>query len=776
MKKYLLSAIFVLMLVFGSASAASLFPVDRTSVDGVTAWGYMDDTGRQVLPFDYASASAFNEQGLAVVGDRKGQVAVIDQTGALVIPYQAGTADMFTFSGDQIVFRYGDEATRVYATDGTLLGAFGRTAGLLRDGLIAAADETGLWGYAAADGTMVIPAQYLSAGGFVNGRAIARKAENLYVVLDLNRTGSEPADEPAPFFTETALPEGAAPVYSEIYEDDLVILTDGTRSALYSLSRASYVTDYVYQAIMPFHEGYTMMRVNNRWGIMNAAGRTTVDFIYNYLSYMGGGVYAARGADGYVTAIDANGNLIYRTYLYVGGFETITHGVSWHGTDDGQVIFFSKVGGYITRFENAEQPTVLTSDVAVLGLDGKRQYVRLSDGKTLYTPSRTYQLGELTIDTVQYEKYLGTDDDGTEYGWRLSYPQVSGLADETVQQKVNAAIETFFLEGPSFSARSMPLSGGYGAALEGSVLIVWADCVSGLGEGATVWNDNVALDLTTGDSYRVVRDLFARDYLNVLSPLLPADIPYYLCSYPRVTDSGVSFYLSTAATATAPASVREIALDYSDIEAAIDKDGAFWNALCTPLPSQSKVSQADKSSVYTGYADVAQSHWAYDSIKTVSLAGLMRGDGTYFAPAREITAAEAAATLVRALGLDTTPAGADQPWYAAELAAARKAGLLDGFTGTLDLTASIPRADVMQLLSNALLARGGIRALTTAQTDVVLALYRDSASLPANRRGAAALCIQKGLITGSNGALRPNDSMTRAEFARVLEVLIADGD
>ena len=122
------------------------------------------------------------------------------------------------------------------------------------------------------------------------------------------------------------------------------------------------------------------------------------------MSYMGEGVYAVRSDDGSVAAIDASGGIIYRTYGYVGGFDTITHGVAWHGTMDNGIIFFSKVGGYITKLTNAENPTILTDDIALVTIGGKRQYVRLHDKKTLYSPERSYDLGycKITTTSVSY--------------------------------------------------------------------------------------------------------------------------------------------------------------------------------------------------------------------------------------------------------------------------------------------------------------------------------------------------------------------------------------
>lgn len=783
MKKYLLSAVFTLMLLLVPAAAVSAFPVDYTAQNGVTTWGYMDEDGRQTVSFQFSSATPFNEYGFAVVGNQNGQVAVINASGEPVIPFQTGLPEMFTFAEDQIIFRYGTEKTLVYQPDGTLIGTFGHTAGFFRDGLIAVADANGKWGYAYQDGTMAIAPQFLSAGTFSGGRAIAQKASG-YVVLtltgDLPLTPVEPAEPdgettgetdsgiPVPVYTEVQLPRGATPVYDEIYEEDLVVLSDGSRMALYSLENQSFVTDYIYQSISPFQEGYTMMRMNNRWGIVNDKGTVTVDFMYNYLSYMGEGIYAARGEDGYATAIDANGNLVYRTYLYAGGFEEIRYGLSWHGTDDNRIIFFSKVGGYVTSFENAEDPEILTGNVAVLRKNGVRQYVRLSDGKTLYTPQRTYSLGEITAYTVEYEKYLGTKSDGVEWTWDISYPQIRGLADETVQDKINSAIETFFIEGPSFSARSLPLRGTYGISLNGSVLAVWANCISGLGEGASVWNDNIALDLTTGERYRVVNDLFVRDYLDVLTPLLPENVPYYMLSYVRTGDTGISFYLCESATALSGPSVKEISINYEQIDSAIDKEGDYWKALHTALPAQGAAGNMQA----VVYSDVSSDFWAYDSICRVTEAGLMQGDGGKFAPARQITTAEATATVVRLLDLETEEAAAGSAWYVPETDAARKAGLLEGFPASTQFNAPIARADVMQLLSNALLMQDGVKALSSTQTETVLALFTDSAALPADRRQAAALCVQQGLIVGDSGKLNPAQSMTRAEFSSVLAAML----
>ena len=51
MKKYLLSIFFSAAISLTlSAAAVDLFPVELTSADGCTTWGYMDESGTQVIP------------------------------------------------------------------------------------------------------------------------------------------------------------------------------------------------------------------------------------------------------------------------------------------------------------------------------------------------------------------------------------------------------------------------------------------------------------------------------------------------------------------------------------------------------------------------------------------------------------------------------------------------------------------------------------------------------------------------------------------------------
>lgn len=750
MKKYLLSLLFAAAALLLPASAASLFPVDSIQPDGFTSWGYMDEDGSFAIPFQYASASAFTGDGLAVVTDRTGNTAVINRQGDQVVPFRAAP-EKTEFDAKTIAFRYAEE-TVFFAKDGSALGSYAGAAGFFSDEGLLPVQREGLWGYAGANGELVLPAKYREAGGFAGGYAVVRLQDEHYAAI------SAEGDE-------IPLPAGTAPQYMQVYGGDIVILTERSRAALYSLGQGRLLTDYLYQEIAPYTDGYAIARLNNLWGMLNLRGETTLPFQYAYLSDMGEGVYAARSGGG-VSAMDASGNLIYRTDVYAGGFQTLTHGLSWHGTMDNSIIFFSKVGGYVTQLKNAEKPTILTNNTALVTIGGKRQYVRLRDGKILYSPQREYDMGYFKVSTSAYEKYLGMRADGTEYGWSLSYPVLSGLADKTVQQKLNTAIETFFLEGPSLPAQREPLTGSYGMRIKGRLLIVWAECISGTGDGAVSWNDNITLDLVTGARYQVVRELFQKDYLGQISGLLPADIPYYLLSYPRITDTGISFYYNQAQNGKKPPETHEYALSFAQLDKVLRKDAEAYRALSGAA--------IGALSEYSGYPDVPQGHWAYAAIRKVTQAEIMQGAGGKFRPENTITAAEVCAVLVRALGLDTSkitaPDGA--PWYYTETTAAEQAGLTQGLKKPLDYTAVMHRADAMQVLASTL-KREGAKMPADAETKQILARFTDADAVPQNRRAAAALCVKSGIIVGAGGKLDPEGVFTRAQFAQMLSTLLA---
>lgn len=755
MLKKLCSALLLAgVMIVGAAAAGSVFPAYRTDIDGVTRAGYLDEEGQTVLPYAYAQAGEFAACGMAAVENDRWETAVIDRTGKLVIPYTAAPVSV-DFSDTMIAYRYADHSV-YYTLDGKQVGSYAGAVGFFEnDLLLCRSAASNHCFYVHPNGERAFPGEFADAGVFSGGRALVRSTDGAYLAIDAQGN------------TLYTLESSITPSYMTIFGEDTIVLSNGTNQALYSLSRSEYLTDFLYHTISEFEDGVAMVRQVNRWGLMDTTGRLLTEPTYYYLSYMGEGLYAARSEDGSAAAVDANGNIAYRTPSYVGGFNELRYGLSWHGMEDGTLVFFRKNGGYFASLKQAENPTLLSENVVRVTQDGTIKYINLSTGHTLSAQPTTFDLGEgLSAHTVHYEKFMGYQADGTEHGWNVDFPEIRGLPDESVQKSINQAIRAFFLEGPSVSAEYEALEGGYGAAVEGSVLVVWANCISGKGEGASVWNNCLAFDLRTGTPYQTA-DLFTGDYMDTIKALLPSEHPIYLYSFPRMSETGVTWYYNEYESSVRRAYTESYLLSFEQLDAVLDRTGACWQALHTPYtPAVNTVA---------GFRDVKTSHWAAEYIQTVADRSLMHGANGLFRPDDAITTAEVCATVARSRKLsipETLMPGLDHAqWYAGEVSAVYAAGLLEGLTENFRPDAVMTRADAMQLFANLLTAQGAVLP-DTAAAEPLLAPFSDAGQIPGPRRAAAALCIQKGLISGlSDSTLQPQGSFTRAAFAKLLTMI-----
>ena len=115
----------------------------------------------------------------------------------------------------------------------------------------------------------------------------------------------------------------------------------------------------------------------------------------------------------------------------------------------------------------------------------------------------------------------------------------------------------------------------------------------------------------------------------------------------------------------------------------------------------------------TAYPDVEADSWYEEAVLGAAAANILQGDGTSLRPLDPITRQEAAVLLGRALGVTEnaaglegfTDAGEAASWAAGYLGGMAQAGILSGYQGRIMPAATITRAEVAQLLDNAVAAR-----------------------------------------------------------------------
>lgn|GEM_PF-363388 len=179
------------------------------------------------------------------------------------------------------------------------------------------------------------------------------------------------------------------------------------------------------------------------------------------------------------------------------------------------------------------------------------------------------------------------------------------------------------------------------------------------------------------------------------------------------------------------------------------------------------------------FDDVSDSFWAAPVIKMMAAKHIVQGvSDSAFAPQRQVTRAEFAAFLVRALGLTaTSPAAfADVSagdWYAGDVAAASEAGLINGRSAdSFAPNDTITREEMAAMLVRAYAHSRGAAAADAAGA---AAAFADQAEISAWAQDAVRAAQALGLLNGrDNGAFVPQGAATRAESAQALARLLAE--
>lgn len=172
--------------------------------------------------------------------------------------------------------------------------------------------------------------------------------------------------------------------------------------------------------------------------------------------------------------------------------------------------------------------------------------------------------------------------------------------------------------------------------------------------------------------------------------------------------------------------------------------------------------------------DDTAGHWGRPYIEALARLGIVNGkDSRLFAPDDGLTRAEAVALLVRALGLtpnataDFTDVPADA-WYAGEVGAAFRAGLVQGVGQGLFLpNAPVDRNQIAVMIYNALQVQG------KAPVASAPILFHDAERIQSwAKRQVDALSSVQMLIGDGNGYLLPDRITTRAEATKLIYSLM----
>jgi hypothetical protein len=172
------------------------------------------------------------------------------------------------------------------------------------------------------------------------------------------------------------------------------------------------------------------------------------------------------------------------------------------------------------------------------------------------------------------------------------------------------------------------------------------------------------------------------------------------------------------------------------------------------------------------FSDIASVQaWAGRAIEVIAAKGAIEGKKAgVFAPKDNVTRAEFAKMLTRALDLDNSLAKesfadvADSNWAAPYIGAASKLGIIQGRSASkFDPNAQITRAEMATMIARALKVTKG--ATDVADVNAALANFKDASSISAALKAGVAFASSHEIVIGNNGKFSPNASATRAEAA-----------
>ena len=175
-------------------------------------------------------------------------------------------------------------------------------------------------------------------------------------------------------------------------------------------------------------------------------------------------------------------------------------------------------------------------------------------------------------------------------------------------------------------------------------------------------------------------------------------------------------------------------------------------------------------SISNPFTDMA-GHWAAADVLAMNKAGIVSGvSDTLFDPDRNITRAEFAAIIARALKLSdktTDYKDVNDEWFAPYVGACSEAGIISGYDGYFRPNDNITRQEMAVIIVNA------YSYLEKAGTNGGIDKFTDKAEIADWAKAAVDTASSVGLISGmGDGTFAPEANATRAQAASIVKRLL----
>ncbi len=180
------------------------------------------------------------------------------------------------------------------------------------------------------------------------------------------------------------------------------------------------------------------------------------------------------------------------------------------------------------------------------------------------------------------------------------------------------------------------------------------------------------------------------------------------------------------------------------------------------------------------FTDVA-THWSKEAVNDMGSRMVVTGAGSgSYEPDRNMTRAEFATIMVRALGLSANDSASSfgdvrsADWFRGYVNTAGAYGIITGYNSSrFGPQDTITREQAMTMIARAMKLTGLSAVPTDTEQVALLSAFSDSNQLSAYAKASAAACLKTGIVTGKTAtAISPGTPVTRAEVAVMVRRLL----
>lgn len=563
------------------------FPVSVKEVGG-NKWGYIDAKGNMVLEPIYDHAGDFQDSGLAIVRltDLSG---VIDPKGYFIVkpkyetinPFSEGRATVIDQEGFKVIDESGKEIThKAYSFIGDYKN--GRA-------LIADRNENGqyLYGYLNRRGKEVIPLEYETASDFQNEKAIVKLKNGSFALISL--TGKVLKTFSYPFVGHMgegllAFQKVPGGKYGYIDEKGAVVIEPQFTEAHPFIDGRAFVNtaeNYKGQYGLIDQNGHFIIKPNYQNPLSLGEHRFALGKSIRTDEPFYGSRYALADKDGHIL-----------TGFLFNGLSKFYEGMA-SAYNDQYTFFIDKSGKRVNSLPMVSGSGELHFDKTLIKseVDFRLQYFN-PEGELVWKQNQKIPLNNSPYMVIE-NKYKPNKD------YLVYYPQVNGMSNADIQQKVNQYLKDF--SGVKPISPMKQLDSSYTGDFEVSffqrdLLVVEKtgyDYPFGAAHGMPL-KRYTHINLKTGDVYQL-KDLFkpGSQYINVLSEIIGSQIKNnkeYSYVFPDrytgiredqpffIGEDVLNVYFNPYEIAPYVAGFPTFSVSFEEMKNIINAEGDFWKA------------------------------------------------------------------------------------------------------------------------------------------------------------------------------------------------------